>query len=104
MEYRDDTVERLLGRLAFFSFGLVKRPQLLAAGITRQEIRSRLRSGGLLLEYRGVYRVGHRAPSTESRYLAAVWACGDEAWLCGRASGYLLALFRGGAPPVPEVA
>jgi hypothetical protein len=102
VERRDDTVEKLLGRLAFSSFGLVKRPQLLAEGITRQELRSRLRSGGLLLEYRGVYRVGHRAPSTESRYLAAVWACGPKARLKGRPAGHLLGLTKGAAPP-PEV-
>src|SRR5207302_2412633 len=66
------------------------------------EIRHRLRAGSLLREYRGVFRVGHRAPSTEARYIAAVLACGDGAVLSGRAAGYVLGLVRG-APPPPEV-
>ncbi len=102
MEHRDDTVERVLGRLAFSAYGLVNRPQLLDAGITQAEIRSRLRSGSLLPEYRGVYRVGHRALSMESRYLGAVWACGHGALLSGRAAAQLLALTNG-PPPPPEV-
>ena len=61
-----------------------------------------VRTGTLLREHRGVYRVGHRAPSTEARYLAAVLACGDRALLSGRAAGHLLGLIKGPAPP-PEV-
>jgi hypothetical protein len=49
-----------------------------------------------------VYRVGHRAPSVEARYLAAVLACGDGAVLSGRAAGHLLGLL-GGPAPWPEV-
>jgi hypothetical protein len=100
--HRDDTVEGVLARLAFSAFGLVNRPQLLAAGVTSPEIRSRLKSGALLPEHRGVYRVGHRAPSTESTYLGAVWACGSRALLKGRPAGHLLGLTNGPAPP-PEV-
>jgi hypothetical protein len=77
----------------------VARRQLLAAGITPAELRSRLRSGALLLEYPGVYRVGHRAPSREARYAAAVEACGDPALVCGRAAAHLHGLIRGPAPP-----
>ena len=77
-------------RLASSSHGVVNRAQLLAAGLTEAQIKRRLRSGELLQEYRGVYRVGHRAPSVEARYLAAVWACGRGALLSGRAAGHLL--------------
>jgi hypothetical protein len=55
----------------------VTRRQLLAAGVSRREIGQRLATGALLQEHRGVYRVGHRAPSVEARYLAAVLACGE---------------------------
>ena len=72
------------------------------AGITAEEVKQRVRRGSLLRVHRGVYRVGHRAPSLEARYLAAVWACGDGAVLSGRAAGHLLGLLRGGAPR-PEV-
>jgi very-short-patch-repair endonuclease len=81
---------------------LVKRRGLLTAGVSRDEIRTRLDRGSLVVEYPGVYRVGHRAPSVESSYLAAVWACGDDAFLRGRAAAYLLALLKS-QPPPPEV-
>jgi hypothetical protein len=81
---------------------VVTRAQLLAVGVTSDEIRHRLSLGALLREHRGVYRVGHRAPSTEARYLAAVWACGDGAVLSGRAAAHLWGIVRGAAPP-PEV-
>jgi len=47
--------------------------------------------------------VGHRAPTLEASYLAAVLACGDGALLTGRAAAHLLRLVKG-APPIPEVA
>ena len=58
----------------------------------------------LLPEFPGVYRVGHRAPSTESRYLAAVLACGDGSLLRGGAAAYLYDLIRSAMPPLPEIA
>jgi len=56
----------------------------------------------LLREHRGVYRVGHRAPSVEARYLAAVLACGENARLSGRAAAHLYGLLKGPSP-APEV-
>lgn len=81
---------------------MVTRKQLLAAGVSGDEIRWRLREGSLIQVHRGVYRVGHKAPSIEARYLAAVLACGDGAVLSGLAAGYLWGLVKGTAPP-PEV-
>jgi Transcriptional regulator, AbiEi antitoxin len=81
-----------LTQLASSSHGVVTRAQLLAAGFTVAQIKRRLRTGTLLREYPGVYRVGHRAPSDEARYLAAVWACGRDALLSGRAAGHLLGI------------
>jgi hypothetical protein len=43
-----------LAQLASSSHGVVTRAQLLAAGFTEAEIKSRLRSGQLLQQYRGV--------------------------------------------------
>jgi very-short-patch-repair endonuclease len=96
------TVERKLAALAARSHGVVTRTQLLAAGITRNEIEQRLATGALIRVHRGVFRVGHRAPSVEARYLAAVLACGDDAVLSGRAAAHLWGLIKGPAPP-PEV-
>jgi hypothetical protein len=102
VRHQATTVERELARLAAGSHGVVTRAQLLRAGITLAEIRQRLHTGALLREHRGVYRVGHRAPSAEARYLAAVWACGESAVLSGRAAAHLLGILNG-PPPEPEV-
>ena len=56
----------------------------------------------LLREHPGVYRVGHRAPTTEATYLAAVLACGEGSALSGRPAGWLERLLKG-LPPPPEV-
>jgi Transcriptional regulator, AbiEi antitoxin len=102
MDPKDRTAEEKSARVAGSQHGLVTRAQLLTAGVTATEIKRRLQKGALIREYRGVYRVGHRAPSLEARYLAAVLACGEGALLSGRAAGYLLGLLKGSAPP-PEV-
>lgn len=96
------TVEHELARLAHRSHGVITYSQLIRAAISPAEIKARARSGALLREYRGVYRVGHRAPSVEARYLAAVLACGEGAVLSGRAAAHLWGLLKG-PPPAPEV-
>jgi len=102
MSAQGRTVAQVLAAIAGRQHGVVGRRQLLDAGVTRWEISARLRSGELLREYPGVYRVGHRAPSREARYLAAVLACGPEAALSGRAAAHLHGLLKG-RPPPPEV-
>jgi very-short-patch-repair endonuclease len=99
---KDSTVERKLARIASAAHGVVTRTQALGADITDAELKHRLRTGALIRVHRGVYRVGHRAPSREARYLAAVRACGDRALLCGRAAAHLQELIKGPAPR-PEV-
>jgi very-short-patch-repair endonuclease len=81
---------------------VVTREELLRAGLTAKEIEHRLGTRALLREHRGVYRVGHRAPSLEARNLAAVRACGHGALLSGRAAAHQLGILKGPAPP-PEV-
>jgi hypothetical protein len=99
---QDGTAEEILARIATGAHGIVTHAQMLGAGITPGEVRSRLRNGLLIAEHPGVYRVGHRAPSVESRYLAAVLACGDGAVLWGLAAAHLLGLVKGAAPK-PDV-
>ena len=99
---RNAPVEEVIGRIASRAHGVVTRRQLRAAGVTEAEIRHRLACGGLLREHVGVFRVGHRAPSFEARYMAAVLAAGDGAVLSGRAAAHLYGLLPGSAPP-PEV-
>jgi very-short-patch-repair endonuclease len=84
--------------------GAVTRTQLLEAGLTSKEIASRARRGTLLRVHRGVYRVGHRAPSLEATYLAAVLAAGDGALLSGLAAAHLHGLVKGPPPPAEVTA
>jgi hypothetical protein len=91
-----------MARIAGRQYGVVTRAQLLDAGLSPKQIDRRLESGALLVEFPGVYRVGHRAPSVEARYTAAVLAGGEGARLCGHAAGHLLGLLKGAAP-TPEI-
>src|SRR3954454_11236638 len=98
----DGTVERRLAWMATRAHGIVDRGELLGAGISAAGISRRVKKGVLHPEFPGVYRVGHRAPSVESHYLAAVRACGKGSVLSGRAAAYLWGLIKGRAPS-PEV-
>lgn len=96
------TVEQRIARIAEAQHGVVTRAQLLAADVSEVAIERRMRRSVLHREHRGVYRVGHRAPSAEARYLAAVYACGSGALLSGRAAGHLLGLLKR-PPSIVEV-
>lgn len=96
------TAEQIAGALAATSHGVVGRPRLLDAGLTARQIERRVESGALIRVHRGVYRVGHCAPSLRASYLAAVLAGGDGTLLGGRANAYLLGLGKGSAPR-PEI-
>ena len=95
--------DHAIAEMATREKGIVTRDALLAAGVSRDQIKTRLRRGTLIAEFPGVYRVGHCAPSVEARYLAAVKACGEGALLCGVAAEHLWALRRKGKAPAPEV-
>src|SRR4051794_13335218 len=102
MDPQGRTVEQKIAWIASRQHGVVTRVQLYAAGISAQEIKRRVEKGLLIRLFRGVYRVGHRAPSTESHFIAAVFACGDGAVLSGRAAAHLYGLVKR-PPPFPEV-
>src|SRR3954452_24394888 len=102
MEGQVRTVEREMARIARGQHGVATRAELLKAGLTAAQIDGRVAGGSLIPQHRGVYRVGHCAPSVEARYLAAVRACGEGAVLSGRAAAHLLGLVKGRAPQ-PEV-
>jgi hypothetical protein len=95
-------VEQKMASLARRAHGVVTRAELLGARISSDEIDHRVRKGALIRVHRGVYRVGHAAPSVEARYMAAVKACGEGAVLSRRAAGWLLGILKG-RPPIPEV-
>ena len=96
------TADEIIRDLASKAHGVVTRSELVDAGLTTDEIKRRRERGLLLPIHRGVYRVGHHAPSLEARYLAAVKACGDGAVLAGLAAAFLWRLIKG-SPPQPVV-
>src|SRR4029077_614700 len=84
-----ETLDRSMARLAGRQHGVVGRWQLEQLGLTEQMIRTRVAHGGLQPWHRGVYAVGHRAVTAESRRMAAVLAHGPQAVLSHRSAGQL---------------
>jgi hypothetical protein len=82
--------------------GRVARRQLLDAGIDGKRIDRWVADGRLCVVHRGVYAIGHTAPSLLAAYMAAVLAGGPGAVLSHRAAAYVLKLLRG-LPPRPEI-
>jgi hypothetical protein len=66
-------------------FGLVALWQTRSVGIPDHIVKARARSGVLVLELSGVYRLRGVPYTQELRWLAAVLAAGPEAWLSHRA-------------------
>ena len=50
----DDAVARKMARMAGGAHGVVARRELLARGVSRQAIETRMRSGALIREFPGV--------------------------------------------------
>jgi hypothetical protein len=86
----DWAVAGLAGR----QHGVVTRPQLLEAGLSRSGIDRRIRSGRLHVLHPRVYAMGHRVVSREGRWLAAVLSAGDRAVLSHRSAACLWGLLR----------
>lgn len=95
-------MDHVLAALAASQHGVVARAEMVAAGVTADEIKGRIAHGSLIRVHRSVYRVGHSAPSLQATLIAAVLACGEGSVLCGRAAAHLHQLTRGSAPK-PEV-
>lgn len=90
---------REIARIAARQHGAVSIGQLLAAGVSRSTVARWVQMGILHRVHRGVYRVGHCAPSTEADYMAAVLACSPGAALSGHAAAWLFGLVHRPAPP-----
>jgi hypothetical protein len=84
-----DILDQKVAALAGRQHGVVARWQIEEVGLSRQMIKSRIAHGGLNRLHRGVYAVGHRATTVESRWMAAVLAHGPHAALSHRSAGQL---------------
>jgi very-short-patch-repair endonuclease len=92
-------VDAVVARIATRQHGVVDASQCLAIGMTRAQIRHRLRTGRWVEVHRGVYAVGHAALTPQGRYLAAVLAGGPGTLLSHRSAVSLWGLqpHHGGA-------
>jgi very-short-patch-repair endonuclease len=86
-------LDRTVAELAGLQHGVVARWQLEEIGLSRQMIKTRIAHGGLNRLHRGVYAVGHRALTVESRWMAAVLAHGPHAALSHRSAGQLWGVY-----------
>jgi very-short-patch-repair endonuclease/predicted transcriptional regulator of viral defense system len=92
---KDDTPPDVrVAQVAARQHGVVSMAQLHAAGLNREAIAVRARTGRLHRIHRGVYAVGHDALTLDGRFMAAVLAGGDEAVLSRWATAALAGLLR----------
>jgi very-short-patch-repair endonuclease len=68
--------------------------QLEGVGLSKRAAAGRVRSGRLYRVHRGVYSVGHSAPSWHGRWMAAVLACADGAVLSHHSAAALWELLK----------
>ncbi|HVX33925.1 MAG TPA: type IV toxin-antitoxin system AbiEi family antitoxin domain-containing protein [Solirubrobacterales bacterium] len=84
-----EILDRRVAALAGRQHGVVGRWQLQEIGLTERLIRTRISHGSFIRLHRGVYAVGHRALTKESRWMAATLAYGPAAVLSHRSAGQL---------------
>jgi len=88
--------------IAVDQHGRVTSRQLADEGVDRHTIHRWISDGRLRPVHKGVYAVGHLAPSVNATYMGAVLASGDGARLSHFADAHILRLLPGN-PPRPEV-
>lgn len=76
----------MIAELADSQHGVVATYQLIALGMTHDEIRYRARIGRMHRIYRGVYAVGYRTLTPKGHRMAAVLAYGPDAVLSHRSA------------------
>jgi len=88
------SVDSVIAAVAARQHGRVARRQLLAARIRSDVIARRVASGHLIVEYPGVYAVGHRSAGWPGRWMAAVLAAGNDSALSFAAGAAHLGVLR----------
>lgn len=91
-----------IARLATRQSGVVSRKQLLALGLSGDQIRYRTAASRLRPVYRGVYAVGHDALPQRGRLIAALLVAGPGAALSHGTAAALWKLIRS-MPPFIEI-
>jgi hypothetical protein len=85
-------VDELIAALAWRQYGVIRRDQLGAIGLSADAIDYRIAIGRLRMLYPGVYAVGHERLAPEGNWLAVVYAGGEDAALSHRSAARLWGL------------
>lgn len=75
MDTQSATADERIAQFAARQHGVVSSIQLSELGVSRTEVRRRVEAGRLRRLHRGVYAVGHTAPSCRREWMAAILAC-----------------------------
>jgi len=94
MGQKSDTPDAEVAKIAARQHGAITRRQLQDAGLGARAIRNRVARGQLHSVHRGIYAVGHCAPSHRARFMAAVLACGEGAVLSHTSAAVLWELLK----------
>ena len=84
--------DRLIAQAAARQYAVIAIDELLAAGLSHEGVKTRVRAGRLHRKHRGVYAVGHPKLTQHGIWLAAVKACGHEAALSHQSAAQLATL------------
>ncbi len=85
---------RVIARIAVRQGGHVTTQQLRAAGVSKDVVTVRVRTGELIRVHRGVYAVGHGSTNDRDRAWAALLAAGSVSALCGPSAAACWSLRR----------
>lgn len=92
--HRPRSLDHAMAEAAVRQHGLITLDQLRALGLTEAGARSRVAAGRLHRVQQGVYAVGHLTRTRNSRFMAAVLACGPGAVLSHLSAGALWGIRR----------
>lgn len=84
--------DAVVAEIAKRQHGVVSIEQMRECGLSNTAVRERVRAGRVHRMHRGVYAIGHTAPSNERRWMAAVLAMGGMAALSHRSAAELWGL------------
>jgi very-short-patch-repair endonuclease len=98
--HRKGAPDARIAAVATRQHGAVSIHQLRESGLSDTAVRERLRAGRLHRLHRGVYAVGHIAPSDKRRWMAAALALGEGAILSHRSAASLWGLLPSRDGPV----
>ena len=89
-------VDERIAAIANRQRGRISRDQMLGVGIKQSAIDRRARNGHLIRKQKGVYAVGHAAPTALAAETEALLACGPHAVLSHNTAARLLKLLPEG--------